>query len=108
MYPVDSAISGFYASAGLWVVLHNLSGADFPVDINLPKNNFSVSCGSQQVVVGCFGNLYVGEIFAEEPYEVGVEGEGAFQVFVGNVVGRFHGLVGLRLRHGLGLRLREI
>lgn len=71
------------------------------MDIYLPKNHFFVSCGSQQVVVGCFGNLYVGEIFAEEPYEVGVEGEGAFQVFVGNVVGRF-----LRLGLMLGLRLR--
>ena len=81
--------------------MHDLPGADVPVDINLPKNNFSVSCGSQQVVVGCFGNLYVGEIFAEEPYEVGVEGEGAFQVFVGNVVGWFLSLVGLRYRLGL-------
>lgn len=71
--PVDSAISCFYASAGLRVVLHDLSGADFSVDIYLPKNYFFVSCGSQQVVVGCFGNLYVGEIFAEETDEVGVE-----------------------------------
>lgn len=73
MNPVDSTITCFYASAGSWVVLHDLSGADFPVDIDLPENNFFASRGTQQVVVRCFGNLQIGEIFAEKPYEVGVE-----------------------------------
>ena len=73
--PVDSTISMFNSSTGLWVVLHDLTGPDFPIDINLPEYYFPVSRGSQQIVVGCFGNLQIGEMFAEESNEVGVEGE---------------------------------
>ena len=70
MHPIDSSIPVFNASAGLRVVLHDLPCADFPIDINLPEYYFPVSRGSQQIVVGCFGNLQIGEMFAEEPYEV--------------------------------------
>ena len=64
MYPVDATISGFDAPAGLWVVLHDLTGPDFPIDINLPEYYFPVSRGSQQVVVGCLRNLQIREMFA--------------------------------------------
>lgn len=96
--PVDSAITGFYASAGLRDVLHDLPCANSPLDINLPEYHFILSCGTQHIVVGRFSNLKIGKMFAEESDEVGVEGEGTFQVFVRNVVGRFHWLVGLRYR----------
>ena len=89
VHPIDSSIPVFNASAGLRVVLHDLPGADFSIDINLPEYYFPVSRGSQQVVVGCLRNLQIREMFAEEPDEVGVVGEGAFQVFVGNIVGSF-------------------
>lgn len=70
--PVDSAITCFYASACLRVVLHDLPCADFTADIDLPEDNFAVSGGSQQVVVGCFGDLQISEIFAEETDEIGL------------------------------------
>ena len=98
MYPINSSISGFYTSTGLRVVLHDLTGPDFPIDINLPEYYFPVPRGSQQVVVGCFGNLQIGEMYAEESNEVGVEGEGTFQVFVGDIVGMYFWLVGLRYK----------
>ena len=75
MDPVDAAISSFDASAGGWIVLHDLAGPDFPIDINLPKNYFLPSRGSQQVVVGCLSNLQIGEMYTKESNEVGVEGE---------------------------------
>ena len=90
MHPVDSTISMFNSSAGLWVVLHDLSGADFSININLPEDYFPVPRGTQHIVVGRFSNLQIGKMFAEESDEVGAEGEGTFQVFVGNKVGRFH------------------
>ena len=64
MDPVDFTISMFNSSAGLWVVLHDLTGPDFPIDINLPEYYFPVSRGSQQVVVGCLRNLQIREMFA--------------------------------------------
>ena len=89
MGPVDATISGFDAPAGLRVVLHDLPGTDFPMDIDLPEYHFFLCRGTQQVVVGCLNNLQIGKMCAEEPDEVGVVGEGAFQVFVGNIVGSF-------------------
>ena len=64
MNPVNTTIPSFDASAGLWVVLHDLTGPDFPIDINLPEYYFPVSRGSQQVVVGCLRNLQIREMFA--------------------------------------------
>ena len=75
MNPVDSTISMFNSSTGLWVVLHDLTGPDFPIDINLPEYYFPVPRGSQQVVVGSLCNLQIGEMFAEEPDKIRVEGE---------------------------------
>ncbi len=97
MDPVDATISIFYSSAGLRVVLHDLTGTDFPIDIDLPKYHFFLCRGSQQVVVGSLNNLQIGEMFVEEPEKVRVVGEGAFQVFVGNIVGCFW-LGGLRCK----------
>jgi len=94
--PVDATISGFDAPAGLRVVLHDLPGPNFSMDIDLPEYHFLLYRGTQQVVVGSLGNLQIGKMFAEEPDKVGVEGEGAFQVFVGYIVGLFLRLVGLR------------
>lgn len=93
--PVDATISIFYSSAGLRVVLHDLPGPDFTMDIDLPKYHFLLCRGSQHIDVGSLNNLQIGEMLAEEPDEVGVVGEGAFQVFLGNIVGRFW-LGGLR------------
>ena len=73
--PVDATISIFYSSAGLRVVLHDLPSPDFPMDIDLPEYHFFLCRGSQQVVVGCLGNLQIGEMFAEEPDKVRVVGE---------------------------------
>ena len=87
--PVDATISGFDASAGGWIVLHDLTGTDFPMDIDLPEYHFLLCRGTQQVVVGCLGNLQIGEMFAEKPDKVRVVGEGAFQVFARNIVGSF-------------------
>ena len=64
MGPVDAAISIFYSSASLWVILHDLTGPDFPFDINLPEYYFLLCRGTQQVVVGCLSNLQIREIFA--------------------------------------------
>ena len=99
MDPVDATISGFDAPAGGWIVLHDLPGTDFPMDIDLPEYHFLLCRGTQQVVVGCLSNLKIGKIFAEEPDKVRVEGEGAFQVFVGNIVRTFW-LGGLRSKKG--------
>ena len=87
--PVDATISGFDAPAGGWIVLHDLPGPNFSMDIDLPEYHFLLYRGTQQVVVGSLGNLQIGEMFAEEPDEVGVVRKGAFQVFVGNIVGSF-------------------
>ena len=95
--PVDATISGFDAPAGDWIVLHDLTGTDFPMDIDLPEYHFLLYRGTQQVVVGCLSNLKIGKIFAEEPDKVGVAREGVFQVFVGNIVGCFW-LGGLRCK----------
>lgn len=95
--PVDATISIFYSPAGLRVVLHDLTGPDFPMDIDLPEYHFLLYRGTQQVVVGCLSNLKIGEMFVEEPDEVGVVRKGAFQVFVGNIVGSFL-LGGLRCK----------
>lgn len=95
--PVDDTISGFDAPAGDWIVLHDLPGPDFPMDIDLPEYHFLLCRGTQQVVVGCLSNLKIRKIFAEEPDKVGVVGEGAFQVFEGNIVGSFW-LGGLRCK----------
>ena len=95
--PVDATISGFDAPAGGWIVLHDLTGTDFPMDIDLPEYHFLLYRGTQQVVVGCLGNLKIRKMFAEEPDKVRVVGEGAFQVFVGNIVGCFW-LGGLRCK----------
>jgi hypothetical protein len=95
--PVDATISIFYSSAGLRVVLHDLTGTDFPMDIDLPEYHFLICRGTQQVVVGCLGNLKIGKIFAEEPDKVRVVGEGAFQVFARNIIRSF-GLGGLRCK----------
>lgn len=70
MDPVDCTGFVFDSSAGLWVVLHDLPGANFAININLPKNHFLLSRGSQQVIVGCLNNLEIGEMIAEKPYEV--------------------------------------
>lgn len=94
--------------AGLRVILHDLPGADLSIDINLPEYYFLLYRGAQQVVVDCLGNLQIRKMFAEEPDKVRVEGEGAFQVFMGNIVGLFLRLVGLRQRKwipGFGIRL---
>ena len=96
--PVDATISGFDAPAGGWIVLHDLTGPDFPMDIDLPEYHFLLYGGSQHIVICCLGNLQIGKMLAEEPDKVRVEGEGAFQVFVGNIVGRFNRLVGLRCK----------
>ncbi len=40
VHPIDSSIPVFNASAGLRVVLHDLPGADFSIDINLPEYYF--------------------------------------------------------------------
>lgn len=95
--PVDATISGFDAPAGDWIVLHDLPGPNFSMDIDLPEYHFLLYRGTQQVVVGCLSNLKIGKIFAEEPDKVRVVGEGAFQVFAGNIVGCFW-LGGLRCK----------
>ena len=95
--PVDATISDFDAPTGGWIVLHDLTGTDFPMDIDLPEYHFLLCRGTQQVVVGCLGNLQIGEMFVEEPDEVGVVRKGAFQVFVGNIVGSYW-LGGLRCK----------
>lgn len=95
--PVDATISGFDAPAGGWIVLHDLTGTDFPIDIDLPEYHFLLYRGTQQVVVGCLNNLYIREMITQEPDKVGVVGEGAFQVFEGNIVGSFW-LGGLRCK----------
>lgn len=95
--PVDAAISVFDAPAGGWIVLHDLTGTDFPIDIDLPEYHFLLYRGTQQVVVGCLGNLKIRKMFAEEPDKVRVVGEGAFQVFARNIVGSFL-LGGLRCK----------
>jgi hypothetical protein len=49
-------------------------------------------------------------MFVKEKDEVRVQGKGAFQVFVWNIVGRFYRLVGLRQRKwisGFGIRLQS-
>jgi len=67
------------------------------MDIDLPEYHFLLCRGTQQVVVGCLGNLKIRKMFAKEPDEVGVVRKGAFQVFVGNIVGSFL-LGGLRCK----------
>lgn len=64
VHPIDSSIPVFNASAGLWVVLHDFTGPDFPIDINLPEYYFLLSRGTQQIVVGCLCNLQIREMFA--------------------------------------------
>lgn len=95
--PVDATISGFDTPAGLRVVLHDLPGPNFPMDIDLPEYHFLLYRGTQQVVVGCLSNLKIGKIFAEEPDKVRVVGEGAFQVFARNIIRSFW-LGGLRCK----------
>lgn len=95
--PVDATISIFYSSAGLRVVLHDLPSPDFTMDIDLPEYHFLLCRGTQQVVVGCLSNLKIGEMFVEEPDEVGVVRKGAFQVFAGNII-RSYWLGGLRCK----------
>ena len=95
--PVDATISGFDAPTGGWIVLHDLTGTDFPMDIDLPEYHFLLYRGTQQVVVGCLGNLKIGKMFAEEPDKVRVVGEGAFQVFARNIIRSFW-LGGLRCK----------
>ena len=75
MNPVNATIPSFDASAGLWIVLHDLTGPDFSININLPKYYFPVPRGTQHIVVGRFSNLQIGKMFAEESDEIGVEGE---------------------------------
>ena len=47
MDPVDATISGFDAPAGLRVVLHDLTGPYFSMDINLPEYYFLLYRGAQ-------------------------------------------------------------
>lgn len=75
MDPVDATISGFDAPTGGWIVLHDLPGPNFSMDIDLPEYHFLIYRGTQQVVVGCLGNLKIRKMFAEEPDKVGVVGE---------------------------------
>ena len=95
--PVDATISGFDASASGWIVLHDLPGPNFPMDIDLPEYYFLLCRGTQQVVVGCLSNLKIGEMFVEEPDEVGVVRKGSFQVFARNIIRSFW-LGGLRCK----------
>ena len=74
MYPVDRSGFVLYPLACLGIVLHDLPGTDFSIDIDLPKNNLVIFCGSQGIVFYCFLNFFFGEKIAKKAHEVGVVG----------------------------------
>lgn len=74
MYPVDCSGFVFYPLACLGVVLHDLPGTDFSIDVDLPKNNLVIFCGSQGIVFYCGFDFLFRKIVAEKAYEVGVVG----------------------------------
>lgn len=74
MYPVDCTGIVLYPFARFGIVLHDLPGTDFPVDVDLPKNNLLIFCRSKGIVFHGFLNFSFREKITEKAHEVGIIG----------------------------------
>ena len=80
MYPVNGSALVFDAFAGKGVVLHDFTGADLGLSVDLTEDDGAGFGGSESVVLDNILNLRWGEDRGEELVEVAVEGEGLFHI----------------------------
>ena len=74
VHPIDCPGFVFDSSSCLRVILHDFSGADLLIDIDLPKDYLFVFCGSQGVAFNCFINQLFLEMLPKETNEIGIGG----------------------------------
>ena len=70
VYPIDCTGFVFDSSAGLRVILHDLTGADLPIDIDLPEDYLFVLSSTQGVVIHCFFDLLFVEMLPKKEDEI--------------------------------------
>ena len=74
VYPIDCAGFVFDSSAGLRVILHDLTGADLPIEIDLPEDYLFVLCGTQGILSDCIVDLLIVEMMPKKEDEIGIAG----------------------------------
>ena len=74
VYPIDCAGFVFDSSAGLRVILHDLTGADLPIEIDLPEDYLFVLRSTKGILTDCFVDLLFVEMLPKKADEMGITG----------------------------------
>ena len=74
VHPIDCTGFVFDSSAGLRVILHDLTGANLPIDIDLPEDYLFVLCGTQGILSDCIVDLLIVEMMPKKEDEIGIAG----------------------------------
>lgn len=74
VHPIDCTGFVFDSSAGLRVILHDLTGANLPIDIDLPEDYLFVLCGTQGILTDCIVDLLFVKMMPKKVDEMGIAG----------------------------------